>query len=101
MTWTELMNRIRIWKPPNPEHTTGWLLKLNEELGELTGAYVKEKPRADEEGEVADVLICLILYAQSRGIDPVAAAHAKMITNESRTGKINRFGIFVKSADLS
>lgn len=100
MNWTELVNRIRLWKPPNPQHSTGWLLKLNEELGELTGAYVKEKSRAEEEDEVADVIICLILYAQSRGIDPVAAAHAKMITNESRTGRINSFGIFVKTADL-
>jgi NTP pyrophosphatase (non-canonical NTP hydrolase) len=97
----DLIERIRAWKSPTGEHAEGWLFKLNEEVGELNGAYVKEKPRAEEEGEVADVLICLILYAMARGIDPVAVAQTKMSTNESRTGRTNRFGIFVKTADLS
>lgn len=100
MTWNELMTRIRLWYPPNPGSESGWLHKMTEELGELAGAYVKEKPKAEEEGEAADLLICLILYCQTREINLLEAAHAKMIVNESRTGRRNRFGIFVKSADL-
>ena len=97
----ELIEIVDRWHPPNPEHAAGWLFKLGEEVGELMGAYVKEQPRDDEAGEAADTLICLVLYCRSRGIDLVAEAIKKMNVNEHRTGKVNRHGVFVKSADLT
>lgn len=98
----ELIEHIDRWHAPNADHTTGWLFKLGEEVGELMGAYVKEKPSEDEAGEAADVLICLLLFCRSRGIDLIPEALKKMDVNEARsaTGKVNRFGVFVKAADL-
>ncbi len=104
MPYGQLVIRVRKWAEGNgimlSEGSSGWLHKLTEEVGELNGAYVKDKPRADEEGEVADVLICLLLYAEGRGIDVLAVAHDKMTVNESRKGHANRHGVFVKQADL-
>lgn len=97
-----LAARVAKWTDKNQagSNATGLLFKLLEEAGELAGAYVKEKPRYEEAGEIADVLICLLIYARARGIDPVAASHEKMMVNESRVGRTNSFGIFVKAADL-
>ena len=97
-----LNERIAGWldKHDMKRNATGWMLKLVEEVGELSGALVKEKGRAEEEGELADSLICLLIVAACRGIDPLAVAHAKMAINEGRTGRVNAMGIFVKSADL-
>ncbi|MCF4098898.1 MazG nucleotide pyrophosphohydrolase domain-containing protein [Maritalea mediterranea] len=59
-----------------------YLLKLNEELGELTAAYLRmtqrgrfdaartpENARASMEAEVADVFAQLLLFVQHNGID--------------------------------
>ena len=101
--FTQLNARIITWlnRHSMQYSATGWMLKLVEEVGELSGALVKEKGRAEEEGELADALICLLIVAACRGIDPLAVAHAKMTVNEGRTGRVNAMGIFVKSADLT
>lgn len=39
---------------------------------------------SDAAGEIADVLIYLVLLAGELGIDPIAAAHAKVDENERR-----------------
>ena len=101
--FNELNHRINVWLTRHgmKHNATGWMLKLVEEVGELSGTLVKEKGRAEEEGELADSLICLLIVAACRGIDPLAVAHAKMTINEGRTGRVNAMGIFVKSADLA
>lgn len=101
-TYEILIARIDEWvnEKQNGGNPTGLLFKLLEEAGELSGAYVKEKPQCDEAGEVADVLICLLMYARARGIDAVAEANKKMLINIDRPGRINSFGIFVKATDL-
>lgn len=102
-TFDGLIERIDTWLTRHDMKSSspyGWLLKLVEEVGELSGVFVKEKNRAEEEGELADVLICLLIYAQCRGINPLAVAHEKMSINESRTGRTNRHGVFVKTKDL-
>ena len=97
-----LNGRIQAWLTQHgmQHNAHGWMLKLVEEVGELSGALVKEKGRTEEEGELADSLICLLIVAACRGIDPLSVAHAKMTVNEGRTGRVNAMGIFVKSADL-
>lgn len=79
---------------------TGFMLKLVEETGELAGCHVKDKPYDEKAGEAADVFICLLAYCQVEGINLVNAAHKKMAVNEGRKGRLNRFGVFVKEADL-
>ena len=70
------------------ERDDDWfLLKLQEELGELAQAHLKlsgrgrgtlpEQARADE---AADVLCMLLLYCRRFGIDPEAAIRAKWLT---------------------
>ena len=103
MTFDSLTQRIDTWLSQHEMKSTspyGWLLKLVEEVGELSGVFVKEKSQAEEEGELADVLICVLIYAQCRGLDPLKVAHEKMTINEGRTGRVNRHGVFVKSKDL-
>ena len=97
-----LNTRIHAWLDRHgmKRTVTGWMLKLVEEVGELSGAIVKEKGRAEEEGEIADALICLLIVAACRRIDPLTVAHAKMTVNEGRTGQVNSMGIFVKQADI-
>lgn len=70
------------------ERDDDWfLIKLQEELGELAQAHLKlsgrgrgavpEQARADE---AADVLCQLLLYCRRFGIDPEAAVRAKWLT---------------------
>ena len=103
MTYEKLFRRIADWIDARGEvdqDGTGAMLKLVEEVGELTGMHVKDRPLRDVSDELADVMICLLWYAHVRGVDPLRVAHDKMAINESRRGKINRFGVFVKEADL-
>jgi NTP pyrophosphatase (non-canonical NTP hydrolase) len=97
-----LNGRVNAWMDTHGmrANVSGWMLKLVEEVGELSGALVKEKALSEVEGEVADALICLLIVAACKGIDPLTVAHAKMTVNEGRTGRVNAMGIFVKSADL-
>lgn len=78
----------------------GVLFKLVEEVGELTGTYVKDKPKPEMAGEAADVLICLMMFAQAQGIDLLGEAYAKMQVNLAREGRVNRHGVFVKASDF-
>ena len=70
------------------ERDDDWfLLKLQEELGELAQAHLKlsgrgrgsvpDQSRADE---AADVLCQLLLYCRRFGIDPEAAVRAKWLS---------------------
>lgn len=74
------------------ERTSPWfLLKLQEEVGELTQAYLQvtgqgrdkgrspEDLRADLRAEVADVLAMLLLFARHHGVDVEEALHSKWV----------------------
>jgi NTP pyrophosphatase (non-canonical NTP hydrolase) len=53
-------------------------------LQELEGAHGNPKLLKLFEGEVADVLIYLLLISEKLGIDPVKAAGDKLLDNEER-----------------
>ena len=63
------------------------LLKLQEEIGELTAAFLKLSARArvkegdnlkaDLENEIADVLAMTLLFAKSQGVNPELALKNK------------------------
>jgi len=69
-------------------HTPGHLARaLAVETGELNELFLwsgEARSKAELEGEIADCLLFLLRLAQVSGIDPVAAAHAKMDVNERR-----------------
>ena len=83
------------------QRTSPWfLLKLQEEVGELTQAYLqstgqgRDKGRtsaeleSDVEAEVADVLVMLLLFARHHGVDVEAALDRKWVAYraENATG---------------
>lgn len=65
--------------------TAQWvLLKLNEEMGELTGAWLQAEGQGrgeatvqDVANELADVLGFLLVFSARAGIDPADALRAK------------------------
>lgn len=98
MTWELLEQRIREREDKiGPEEPLKILVKMMEELGEVSECVLKRWP--DKLGvEIADVLICTIIFAHKYGIDPLAEMHKKMDILETRTGKV-RDGIYVKDED--
>ena len=67
-----------------PGSTEFVLLKLTEELGELTGAWLQSQGQgrgsataSDVENELADVLGFLLVFAAKEGIDPATALRQK------------------------
>lgn len=56
-----------------------WKSKADIKAQQVEGDFVR-----DAAGEIADVLIYLVLLAGELGIDPVAAAHTKIDENERR-----------------
>jgi NTP pyrophosphatase (non-canonical NTP hydrolase) len=64
-----------------------FLLKLQEELGELSQAHLRlsrrgrgEAGEQDRADEAADLLCMLLLYCRRFGIDPEAAVRRKWLT---------------------
>ena len=64
-----------------------YLIKLQEELGELAQAHLRLSSRGrgeacehDRADEAADVLCMLLLYCRRFGIDPDAAVRRKWLT---------------------
>lgn len=82
----------RDWQPfHSPKNLASALVVEAGELLEpfqwLTEAQSRELPPATREavaGEIADVLLYLVQLASALGIDPVAAARAKMQLNAQR-----------------
>jgi len=70
------------------ERDDDWfLLKLQEELGELAQAHLKlsgrgrgEVPEQSRADEAADVLCMLLLYCRRFGIDPETAVRSKWLS---------------------
>lgn len=92
--WSERIERVSAGYGAyyGVERTPEWiLLKLTEELGELTQAHLAltgqgrnrgrspEELRNDLEGEVADVLAMVLVYARSAGVDVETALAGKWL----------------------
>ncbi len=87
---TELLSQVSDTYAKNfsIQRSDDWyLLKIQEELGELTAAFLKLSARARVQGtqdlksnleaELADVLAMTLLFAKSQGIDPQGAIRNK------------------------
>jgi NTP pyrophosphatase (non-canonical NTP hydrolase) len=77
-----------------PENANKQLLKLAEELGELAGAYVKNK-REEQIDAIGDIQVVLIILSEQLGINYEDALKSAYEVIKNRTGKtIN--GAFIK-----
>ena len=90
--FTDLLTRLDALAARNgweKFHTPAHLSRaLAVEVGELNELFLWDgEPRSREAlaDEIADCLLFLTRLAQVSGIDPLAAAHAKMDVNERRT----------------
>ena len=100
--WSERVERVSAGYGDyyGVERTPEWtLLKLTEEVGELAQAHLAlsgqgrnrgkspEELRADLEGEVADVLAMVLVFAGRAGIDAEAALERKWLPWERFHGE--------------
>ncbi|AYM03588.1 hypothetical protein D8911_11560 [Levilactobacillus brevis] len=74
------------------------LLKLVEEVGELSAAYNKRQLNAEMDS-VGDILVVLTIYCQQRGLSIQDCLGRAYIEISGRKGKLVD-GVFVKEADL-
>lgn len=80
-----------------PRSTTEMqLLKTMEELGELTGAVLKSRPRGVIEDGFGDVLVTLIIAADLIDIDINQALANAYEEIKDRKGELSEEGVFVK-----
>ena len=69
-----------------PENAKSQTIKLTEEVGELCGAILKNKP-TEQIDAIGDIQVVLIILAKQLGIDYDAALESAYDTIKSRTGK--------------
>lgn len=74
------------------------LLKLVEEVGELSAAHSK-KQSVQETDSVGDILVVLTIYCQQRGLSIQDCLELAYEQISGRKGKLID-GVFVKEADL-
>lgn len=98
----ELVNKVQEWaveRGLNTADSSKQLLKLQEELGELTQGHIKEKtPQITD--SIGDVLVVLIIYCQQNGLslhDCFSDAYNEIANRKGKTVD----GVFIKAADLN
>ena len=64
------------------------MLKTQEEMGELIGAYLKQQGQAKIQAEFGDVLFCLTVLADQLGLDFTQCLKTAVDKNEHRTGQM-------------
>lgn len=98
----DLITEIQLWSSARSLHKQDpakQLLKLVEEVGELSAAYNKEH-LTDEVDSVGDIMVVLTIFCQQRGMsikDCMKYAYGQI---SERKGKLID-GVFVKEADLN
>ena len=73
------------------------LLKTVSELGELADAFIKSDDN-EVEKELGDVLVCLIVFANQLGIDPMDCLDRAYVKISKRTGSTVN-GVFIKDSE--
>lgn len=98
----ELIENIEAWsvaRKLNTQAPAKQLLKLVEEVGELSAAYNKEH-LTDEVDSVGDILVVLVIYCQQRGLSIEDCLETAYEEISGRKGRLVD-GVFVKEADLN
>lgn len=74
------------------------LLKLQEELGELTQGHLKDNEQQVEDS-IGDLFVVLTIYCLQQNISLQECVEGAYSTIKNRTGKMIN-GVFVKTVDL-
>ena len=96
-SWETMMIRVANFhdkhsfsNPENNGHDMGYRLALTvEELGELSAAITKGKPKSEAAEELADLLILILGHSLAMQVDLESQFHCKMdkiMNRESRRG---------------
>lgn len=96
-----LIKNIENWSVErnlNTQSPSKQLLKLVEEVGELSAAYNKRQLNAEIDS-VGDILVVLTIYCQQRGLSIQDCLERAYQEISGRKGKLVD-GVFVKEADL-
>ena len=99
MNFEQLQEKILIWAENRgilfEENYPKQLMKVFEELGELSGAILKRN-RIEEEDAFGDLLVTVIILAKQRDIDLQTELENAYITIKDRVGKTID-GTFIKN----
>jgi len=95
----ELNQKVLEWAEPKgllkSENVSKQLLKLVEETGELSGAYLKNKPEEIKDA-IGDIQVVLIILSAQLGLNYEECLESAYNVIKNRTGKtIN--GTFIKN----
>lgn len=97
-----LIENIEDWSVErnlNSQSPSKQLLKLVEEVGELSAAFNKRQLNAEIDS-VGDILVVLTIYCQQRGLSIQNCLEAAYEQISDRKGKLVN-GVFVKEVDLN
>lgn len=97
-----LIENIEDWSVErnlNSQSPSKQLLKLVEEVGELSAAFNKQQLNAEIDS-VGDILVVLTIYCQQRGLPIQNCLEVAYEQISDRKGKLVN-GVFVKEADLN
>ena len=101
-TFTELEIKVRNWAMEKgidkPENAPKQMLKVMEEVGETTGALLKNNEAELKDG-IGDSFVTLIILCQQLGYSPTECLQLAYNEIENRKGKTVN-GVFVKEENL-
>lgn len=100
-TINEIMKQVETWSKDrnlDKADSNRQLLKLEEELGELTQGHLKQRPEQVTDS-LGDMLVVMTIYCQQNGLslhDCFSDAYTEIADRKGKTVD----GVFVKSSDL-
>lgn len=102
LSFDTLITNVKIWsKDRNLDQADSnrQLLKLEEELGELTQGHLKQRPEQVTDS-LGDMLVVMTIYCQQNGLslhDCFSDAYNEIADRKGKTVD----GVFIKEADLN
>ena len=97
--FNEYQEKVIVWANDKgilfPENYPKQLMKVYEELGELSGAILKGN-RIEEEDAFGDFMVTIFILAHQRGVDLEAELENAYNTIKDRVGKTEN-GTFIKN----
>jgi NTP pyrophosphatase (non-canonical NTP hydrolase) len=99
-TWGELETGVRDWAYArnllHQENAQGQMLKVMEEVGELSSAIAKQKHMGEVKDAIGDVLVTIIILANQLGVRPIDCLRLAYDEIKDRGGKTVN-GVFIKN----
>lgn len=101
-TYDELIHKLEHWaleRGLDAADSSKQLLKLMEEVGELTTGHNKRNTWQIKDS-IGDIQVVLVVYCLQMGLDPLSCLDEAYQVIKDRKGKLIN-GIFIKDADLA